>query len=187
MKFKPNKYGYMVFGILAILIIIIAYKKRKSIKSKIMSTLYSHLLDKNGKFKADKTKPRGERNNNPGNLIKTNIKWQGKVENDRNSDGRFEQFYEMKFGVRALIKDILNDIKKGKNNLKSLISEFAPKHENHTEAYINRVARMTGLSASEVIQPSYQNIRAIVHAITQVENGKQVINDTDFNQAWEIV
>ena len=46
---------------------------------------------------------------------------------------------------------------------------------------------MTGLSASEVIQPTYPNIKAIVSAITQVENGKQVINDTDFNQAWEIV
>ena len=177
----------MVIGVITILIIIVAYKKRKSIKSKIMSTLYSHLLDKNGKFKADKTKPRGERNNNPGNLVKTNINWQGKVENDRNSDGRFEQFYEMKFGVRALIKDILNDIKKGKNNLTSLISEFAPKHENHTDAYINQVAKATGLSATQVINPSYQNIRAIVKAIAQVENGKPIITDNDFNQAWEIV
>ncbi len=168
---------------LAILIIIIAYKKRKG----IMNTIYSHLLDQNGKFKTDKSKPRGERNNNPGNLVKTNINWQGKVESERNSDGRFEQFYEMKFGVRALIKDILNDIKKGKNNLKSLISEFAPKHENHTEAYINQVAKATGLSATQVINPNYQNIRAIVKAIAQVENGKPVITDNDFNQAWEIV
>lgn len=183
MKFKPNKYGYMVIGMLAILIIIIAYKKRKG----IMNTIYSHLLDQNGKFKTDKSKPRGERNNNPGNLIKTNIKWQGKVENDRNSDGRFEQFYEMKFGIRALIKDLLNDIKMGKNNLTSLISEFAPKHENQTDAYINQVAKATGLSATQIINPSYPNIRAIVKAITQVENGKPVITDNDFNQAWEIV
>jgi hypothetical protein len=187
MKFKPNKYGYLVIGIIVVLIIIVAFKKRRQIKSKIMSTIYDHLFDENGKFKADKSKPRGERNNNPGNLVKTNINWKGKIESERNSDGRFEQFYEMKYGVRALIKDLLNDIKKGKNNLTSLISEFAPAHENNTNAYIRKVGKMTGLNPSQTIPADKNTIKELVKAIAYVENGKPVINDNDFNQAWEIV
>lgn len=171
MKFTPNKYGYAIIGIVSVLILVLAFKKRKS----IMNSIYAHLLDENGKFKVNRSAPRGQRNNNPGNLIKTNIKWRGKVEFDRNSDGHFEQFYEMKFGVRALIKDLLNDIKKGKNTLPKLISEFAPAHENNTSGYIQRVSRMTGIAINEIIKPSASNIEALVRAIIQVENGKQFI------------
>lgn len=152
-----------------------------------MNSIYAHLLDENGKFKVNRSAPRGQRNNNPGNLVKTNIKWQGKVESDRNSDGHFEQFYEMKFGVRALIKDLLNDIKKGKNTLPKLISEFAPAHENNTDGYIRRVSKLTGIGINEIIQPTASKIEALVKAIIQVENGKQFISSNDFKQAWNIV
>jgi hypothetical protein len=183
MKFTPNKYGYTLIGIVIILIGIIAFKKRKT----IMNSIYAHLLDNQGKFKVNRNAPRGQRNNNPGNLIKTNIKWQGKVESDRNSDGHFEQFYEMKFGIRALIKDLLNDIKKGKNTLPKLISEFAPAHENNTDGYIQRLAKQTGLEVNEIIQPTASTIEAIVKAIIEVENGKQFITANDFKEAWNIV
>ena len=183
MKFTPNKYGYTLIGIVIVLIGIIAFKKRKT----IMNSIYAHLLDKEGKFKVNRNAPRGQRNNNPGNLIKTNIKWQGKVESGRNSDGHFEQFYEMKFGIRALIKDLLNDIKKGKNTLPKLISEFAPAHENNTNGYIQRLVKQTGLEVNEIIQPTALTIEAIVKAIIEVENGKQFITSTDFKEAWNIV
>lgn len=183
MKFTPNKYGVIVIGIITILILVLAFKKRKT----IMKTIYNHLLDNNGKFKVNRNAPRGQRNNNPGNLIKTNIKWQGKVESDRNSDGHFEQFYEMKYGVRALIKDLLNDIKKGKNTLPKLISEFAPAHENNTNGYIQRVSKMTGIGINQIIQPTASNLEVLVKAIIQVENGKQFITSTDFKEAWNIV
>ena len=138
-------------------------------------------------FKVNRNAPRGQRNNNPGNLIKTNIKWQGKVESDKNSDGHFEQFYEMKYGVITLIKALLNDIKKGKNTLSKLISEFAPSHENNKDGYIQRLAKQTGLDVYEIIQPAASLIEAIVKAIIEVENGKQFITSNNFKEAWNIV
>ncbi len=49
--------------------------------------------------------PRGWRNNNPGNLIKTMIQWKGKLPYLSNTDSKFEQFVDFKHGIRALIKD----------------------------------------------------------------------------------
>ena len=183
--FKPNRTGFIVIGLLVLVLGIIAFVKRKKIKEK-MSDLYNNLLDENGMFKTDKSQPRGIRNNNPGNLIKTNIKWKGKVENEKNSDGHFEQFYELKYGIRALIKDLKNDIQKGKNTLVELISEFAPSHENHTNSYINFVAKEIGVEPNQQLYPSYALFKNLVSAITKMENGKPVITENDFNAAWKI-
>jgi hypothetical protein len=61
--------------------------------------------------------PRGVRNNNPGNLVYTHIKWQGKVPKHQNKDRRFEMFIAPEYGVRAMIKDLKHDIEKGKNTV----------------------------------------------------------------------
>lgn len=149
--------------------------------------MYSHLLDQNGKFKVDLSRSRGERNNNPGNLMKTSIAWIGKVEPERNSDGHFEQFYEMKYGVRAMVKDLMNDMKEGKNTLTALITEYAPKNENNTTAYIKTASKMTGFSERQVISPTEDNMRKLAQAIAYVENGKNVIDNVTFQEAWKLV
>jgi hypothetical protein len=193
-RFTPNRTGYVVI-VLIIILIGISIAKRKKVKQAIinlkdtaMSKIYSHLLDRNGKFKLDRSKPRGQRNNNPGNLIKTSINWRGKVEPARNSDGHFEQFYEMKYGVRAMLKDLINDIKKkGKNTVTLLISEFAPAHENNTQAYINYVAKKMGLGVRTPFIVNKKNMKNLVMAITKHENGRQVISEQDFEDAWQLV
>ena len=93
----------------------------------------------------------------------------------------------MKYGVITLIKALLNDIKKGKNTLSKLISEFAPSHENNKDGYIQRLAKQTGLDVYEIIQPAASLIEAIVKAIIEVENGKQFITSNNFKEAWNIV
>ena len=117
-EIRPNFIGWFALALVLTIIVLIIVKNRKQILESVsnlnsddIQKAYSGLLDIYGKFKTDKSKPRGERNNNPGNLIKTSIKWKGKVETEGNSDGHFEQFYEMKYGVRAMLKDIMNDIK----------------------------------------------------------------------------
>ena len=115
--------------------------------------------------------PRGIRNNNPGNLIITNIKWQGKIPIKENTDGKFEQFRSVEYGIRAMAMDILNDIEKGKNTIQKIVTEFAPPAENDTTAYINAVSKATGIKPSETIKPTPQILSALIQAHIQVENG----------------
>lgn len=114
--------------------------------------------------------PRGLRNNNPGNLIKTSIPWVGKI--TPGNDARFEQFNSLEDGTRAMLMDIINDITKdGKDTIKRLINEYAPAHENNTVAYINQVSKATGLNPDEKIVLSDTFLRNIAQVINQVENG----------------
>jgi hypothetical protein len=116
--------------------------------------------------------PRGIRNNNPGNLVITSIKWQGKIPVAQNTDKKFEQFRSIEYGIRAMAMDVLNDINKGKNTLNMLITEYAPPAENDTLAYIKAVSQKTGLKHNEVIKPTPETLAAIIGAKIQVENGK---------------
>jgi hypothetical protein len=118
-----------------------------------------------------KDKPRGIRNNNPGNLVKTSIKWKGKVTPSENPDSRFEQFINIPFGIRAMALDISNDIKKGKDTLRTLINEYAPPNENDTTAYINAVSKQTGITADAKIKTTPEILAALIAAKIRVENG----------------
>lgn len=121
--------------------------------------------------------PRGIRNNNPGNLVRTSIDWEGKVPLSDNPDGRFEQFYFLVWGIRAMMRDIINDYNKGKKTVTALISEFAPSFENNTAAYIASVASTIGVTPYQTIQNlDAAKVIAIAKAIVMVENGQQAAN-----------
>lgn len=95
---------------------------------------------------------RGIRNNNPFNMVKTNIKWQGKV---AGTDSKFETFATIEQGIRAGIIDIVGDISKdGKNTIKKLITVFAPPTENDTLHYISTMVKATGVSPDSVLNPN---------------------------------
>lgn len=135
--------------------------------------------------------PRGLRNNNPGNLVQTSIKWQGKIPLSENKDSRFEQFYELRYGIRALMRDIISDYKKGKNTITKIISEFAPNFENNTAGYIQNVSNMVGFSANAIL-PGLDETRLIslCKAIISVENGpsySRYVTDSDYQQAVSIL
>ena len=116
--------------------------------------------------------PRGIRNNNPGNLILTSIKWQGKVPNAENTDGHFEQFTSMALGVRAMLIDLKGDIEKdGLNTLTKLITKYAPPRENNTKNYITLVAAKTGIGANSILSTDKSTMLKVGSAITGVENG----------------
>ncbi len=135
--------------------------------------------------------PRGFRNNNPGNLVKTSIPWNGEVA--VNTDGKFEQFIELRYGIRALMRDIINDVNKGKTSVKALITEFAPAFENNMTAYIASVIANVGFSV--IPELTQENLIAICKAIIFVENdhynGKsgysKMIVDADYYQAIAIL
>jgi len=134
--------------------------------------------------------PRGIRNNNPGNLILTNIAWQGKVPNAQNTDGHFEQFTFIEYGIRAMAMDIIGDINKGKNTLTLLIEEYAPRSENDTTAYINSVSSRTGIAANDIIPMTTGVVASIIRAKLAVENGAVVFNyisDADIEAGLALV
>ena len=116
---------------------------------------------------------RGIRNNNPFNLQKTRIGWQGKVSGN---DPRFETFDNIENGIRAGVIDIVGDIGKDKQNtLSKLMVTFAPEHENDTKLYVNILSKATGIKPDEILNPGNKlDIKTIFHlskAIVKHENG----------------
>lgn len=130
-------------------------------------------------FLNNKNLSRGLRNNNPGNLIKSGIGWQGKI---KGTDSRFETFSTLFFGLRAMATDIANDITlDGLDTLGKLIEKYAPRFENDTDAYIARVGSDTGLLKNEPINLTPELLAKIMRSKINVENGKDaaLISDAD--------
>ncbi|RTY69690.1 hypothetical protein [Flavobacterium sp. LB2P53] len=141
-------------------------------------------------FLGRKDLSRGVRNNNPGNLVITSDNWTGKVLKSQNTDGRFEQFKEVKFGIRAMIIDIIGDIGKGKNTVRKLISEYAPSFENDTNKYVSVVSSALGVNPDSVIKEvDFLFLLKISRAIITHENGKDgsLIVDSDILDAIDII
>jgi len=121
-------------------------------------------------------KQRGLRNNNAGNLVLTNIKWKGKIPNEQNTDGKFEQFTKPEWGLRAMFHDLRGDIEKdGLNTIRKLIYSYAPPNENLTEKYIESVVKQTGLSADAKITQGFY--LPLMKEIMKHENGLNPYDD----------
>lgn len=134
------------------------------------------------------TLPRGIRNNNPGNLVRSNNAWIGKIPYSESADTHFEQFIQLRYGLRALMRDIYSDFNKGKTTVTDLISEFAPAFENNTAAYINSVVKMIGSNA--IGELTQEKMISICKAIILVENGagySKFISDKDYDDALAIL
>jgi len=123
---------------------------------------------------------RGIRNNNPGNLIRTPNKWVGKIPYAESKDDKFEQFSSLEYGVRAMLLDLINDINKGKNTIRKLISEYAPAFENNTMAYINSVASSLNVTPDFPLKVINSDLLLLLaKAIIKVENGTDAKHVTD--------
>ena len=134
--------------------------------------------------------PRGIRNNNPANLILTSENWQGKIPNSQNTDGHFEQFKELRYGIRAMMRNMINKINGGINTVDSLISVLSPSFENHTGIYIQNVAKALGILPSVKLEITQETIIALCKIIATVENGKQyadLITESDYQEAIAIL
>lgn len=115
--------------------------------------------------------PRSVRNNNPGNLVKTGIPWQGKV---AGTDSKFETFDTPENGRRALENNLLAYHKQGFDTVEKVIGRWAPASENGatTANYIGTVAKTLGVNPGEKIDLSDPNVRKVVaDTITKVESG----------------
>lgn len=133
--------------------------------------------------------PRGIRNNNPGNLVRTSENWHGKIAYAQSKDLKFEQFTEMRYGIRAMMRDVHGDILEGTNTVSKLIKEYAPSFENNTSAYIKTVTTMIGLGLNDIIDRSEERLIGLCKAIVFVENGSsyaKYVTDQDYINAVAI-
>lgn len=132
--------------------------------------------------------PRGIRNNNAGNLIITKERWKGQIDPSIAIDKTFMQFITFEYGLRAMLKDLMNDINKGKNTIEKVISEYAPKSENNTTAYINSVSKVLSIKPTDTIKADKPTLKVLSKAISMVENGLNYpISDTQFEIAYNLI
>lgn len=130
--------------------------------------------------------PRGIRNCNPGNIRITKDKWRGLRE--KQTDGEFFQFTEMKWGYRALIRTLQNYRRRhGCQTVADFIRRWAPEKENDTASYITAVCRK--LEAPTAYVPDVEEkgtMCAFAAAISEVENGRPAVM-TDVEAGWELL
>lgn len=130
--------------------------------------------------------PRGIRNNNPGN-IRWGDDWKGLVPQPQRSDKSFCQFLDIKWGIRALVKVLLNYRKRpgmpgvgdsGIDTVREIISRWAPPNENDTEVYVQTVASACGVKPNAAIDLTDKTLMLkMVKAIIKHENGVQPYTD----------
>lgn len=124
-------------------------------------------------MKKTKTIPRGIRNNNPLNIRIGNA-WLGEVEHP--TDKAFEQFVDMKFGIRAgfvLLKRYIT--RYHLTSVTLIVSRWAPRNENATDLYIRRVCLDMGIGPHDTLSFSDQDCMCkLVNAMILVECGQRV-------------
>lgn len=137
---------------------------------------------------------RGERNFNPGNIEKTKDDWLGEIDG---TDPRFMSFTHPIYGIRAIVKLLINYRKKyGLNTIYKLIARWAPPGENDTKAYAEAVAKEVCFGMNEELSEAQFSASlpaltkriisvectrciytkdAIIEGITMAQSGRRVI------------
>lgn len=118
-----------------------------------------------------KSKPRGLRNNNPGNIRLNDIPYEGEIVPSK--DKSFKQFKSMAYGYRAMFVVLHTYARKyGINTIEGMISRYAPASENHTRKYIDAVSEWSGTPATSHLTTTNAEVMIpIVAAMSRVENG----------------
>ena len=133
---------------------------------------------------------RGIRNNNPFNIKISHSNWKGKIKFALNTDGVFEQFESMKYGLRAGVV-LLRNYQKKHNiyRIKDFISRFAPSSENDIKKYVYFVCnyiRYCGCFVYDVsrIEIDSYEFYIMCCAICEYES-KFIVSFYDLKKAYE--
>lgn len=116
----------------------------------------------------------GLRNNNPGNLRRTKILWNGEIADPENKGKGFERFEYIEYGIRANAIDVIGDIKKdGNDTIEKLISTYAPPIENNTQNYIKFISNELEVQYNQPIHLDYKFVEKLLSAIYYMELGSK--------------
>ena len=107
--------------------------------------------------------------NNPGNIKKTDIKWDGEG-SDTYGKG-FTTFKTPEDGIRALTKDLSSKLKEFNGDLKAMISKYAPEKDgNDVKKYLQVVQK----SAGKKYRYTEADLQNIVKGFIRMENKKEL-------------
>lgn len=131
--------------------------------------------------------PRGIRNNNPGNIERSNIQWQGSISADQVQqllqvpyDVTFEQFASPNYGVRAIGHILLSKQSRGLTSVDAIIRDYS---KTDQDAYVRNVTTALGLDPNSGGQYQDIDVGAVLPtlaiAIIQQENGQQPYQPSD--------
>jgi len=119
---------------------------------------------------------RSIRNNNPGNIKKTNTQWEGMTEEQ--TDSTFVSFDSPEMGVRALAR-VLNTYNTQYNldDISGMVSRFAPPTENDTQNYIKFVSEKSGIPRNRKItlQDNPEDMKKVIAAMIEMEGGSDSV------------
>jgi len=125
---------------------------------------------------------RGLRNNNAGNIRKSNDDWKG-LSADQSGDDAFFIFDDAIWGVRALMKILINyQDRHGITTIDGIINRWAPPVENDTNSYVRSVSSSVGVEPLEPIDVR-QHLIPLAHAIIKHENGIQPYSEATLREA----
>jgi hypothetical protein len=130
-------------------------------------------------------KSRGLRNNNPGNIRKNGIVYQGEIVPSQ--DEAFKQFTTMAYGYRAMFTVLHTYARKyGINTIVKMIERYAPATENHTQAYIEAVSEWSGVPATSHLTTTNAEVMIpVVAAMSRIENGAPAVMK-DVEAGWKL-
>lgn len=129
-------------------------------------------------------KSRGTRNNNPGNLRYTKVKWAGKVPDKEKKDKEFEEFTSMFYGMRAACKNMLTISSRlgAFASITEVIEVWAPESDgNRPKAYawmvktgVEKYQKDNKLETTEIMERMSVGAKAaMMKAIFEVETGEK--------------
>lgn len=115
--------------------------------------------------------PRGLRNRNPLNIRIGNV-WLGEEPNPTDPD--FEQFVAMEYGVRAAFVLLRRYIRHyQRTTIRAIIKAWAPASENNVEAYVDTVAKHSGIDPDETLNfANEEQMVELFQGMCLVENGR---------------
>ncbi len=129
-------------------------------------------------------------NNNPGNIVSSNISWQGQTGNNNG----YVVFESPMWGFRALYKEIYNNLysDNGDNNLRAFFAHYLDYPNSHSAKdvtdYANYVANNLGVGIDDEIVPNEEILKNIAHSIAQYESGNDANNwsETDYDNGYNL-
>jgi hypothetical protein len=120
--------------------------------------------------------PRGIRNNNPGNIERNSIAWQGSIPADQVQavlgipyDSTFEQYDTPANGVRAIGHVLRSKQARGLTTVDSIIRDYS---KTDQDAYVAFVSQQLGVNSDQDVDVT-NVLPAFAAAIIQQENGQQ--------------
>jgi hypothetical protein len=139
-------------------------------------------------MKIDENLTRGFRNNNPMNIVKSKDQWLGK--RTPSTDAKFEQFFEMKFGIRAALKILTRYHRDyGLVTVNGIIHRWAPDGGRVERNYISYVEGQMKQSLPDwdgIVKPKLMHLYELAKAMCWVES-HYVLTETAFRMAVDLL